>query len=580
MEQPQSKPAGKFHLPVQLAPVGLIWKELVRDPQALRVLIACTLAMVTTGLEPAFLTLSTSEIQNRLRTPGSHAPMYIAVGFLIFAVLTLIAGTTGDLFGRKMIMVVGLVGLTLANLLGALTLGTPLFVITDVIGSISVLAVLPMCIAIITLVYPPTVRPLAYGMLFGALGTAIIVGASLGGICDALGIPNVAFVPVVIVGILALRQVIRYVPESRAPKHFRRASAVVNLVLLVGVFVLVYLVIAAQDLLDSWLPVLVAVGALLVFVVCVNWLRRRVRFFRGIEIFTGRDIGFAILAGVVLFMGEGAFLYQFTAFFQNVQNMSPVMAGLAFTPFVVGLLIGSFLVARLALRFGARRIIAGGFVVMGVSLVWLSFVQVETPYWFLLVPITLIGFGFGLAVPARTQVVLAAPPPELAGSAAAINTASGQSGYALGVILSSILVTQLADFAFLKPLAQAGISVTTLMKIKEALPSIFSRTASGEYPNVPQAVLDLASANYDQAFATGMGQMFLMLAGLMFLVAAAIFLGMHRGLHAAGAPPLIQLDQPKDTQTPAATTAPTPPRRRNIENRSASRGISSVSRWI
>jgi MFS family permease len=107
-------------------------------------------------------------------------------------------------------------------------------------------------------------------------------------------------------------------------------------------------------------------------------------------------------------MGQGAFLYQFTAFFQNVQGMSAALAGVAFTPFVVGLLVGSFLVARLALRFGARRIIAGGFIVMGVSLVWMSFIQVDTSYWFLLVPITLIGFGFGLATPARTQVVLAA----------------------------------------------------------------------------------------------------------------------------------------------------------------------------
>jgi len=53
--------------------------------------------MVTTGLEPAFLTLSTSEIQNRLRMPGTQAPMYVAVGFFLFAVLTLIAGTSGDL---------------------------------------------------------------------------------------------------------------------------------------------------------------------------------------------------------------------------------------------------------------------------------------------------------------------------------------------------------------------------------------------------------------------------------------------------------------------------------------------------
>ena len=264
--------------------------------------------------------------------------------------------------------------------------------------------------------------------------------------------------------------------------------------------------------------------------------------------FTGRDVGFAIVAGVVLFMGQGAFFYQFTTFFQDVQNMTVVQAGLAFLPFVVGLLAGSFLVARLALRFGARRIIAGGFVVMGISMVWMSFVQVETSYWFLLVPITLIGFGFGLATPARTQVVLSAPPPELAGSAAAINTAAGQSGYALGVVLSSILVTQLADFAFLKPLAEAGVPEEVLTQIKAALPSIFSRTASSQYPNVPQAVLDMASASYDQAFATGMGQMFLACALLMFLAAGAIYWGMHRGLRAAARPPLISSDEAEHIQ--------------------------------
>jgi len=123
MEQHPSKSTHKFHLPGQFAPLGFLWKEVTRDTQAFRVLIACTLAMVTTGLEPAFLTLSTSEIQNELRTPGSHAPMYIAVGFLFLALLTLVAGTSGDLSGRKRIMVIGLSALTLANLFGALTSG-------------------------------------------------------------------------------------------------------------------------------------------------------------------------------------------------------------------------------------------------------------------------------------------------------------------------------------------------------------------------------------------------------------------------------------------------------------------------
>jgi MFS family permease len=546
MEQPPREPRHRLHRPAKLAPVGFLWNELTRDKDAFRILIACVLAMVTTGLEPAFLTLSSPEIQNELRTPSSHAPMYIAVGFLILAVLTLVAGTSGDLFGRKLVMLVGLVGLTLANLFGGLTLGTPLFVVTDLIAAITVIAVLPMCVAIITVVYPLTVRPLAYAMMFGALSVALLVGIAVGGICDSLGVPAVAFLPVVIVGIVAILQVIRNVPESRAPKAFRRTSAVVNLLLLAGVFALVFVLIVAPSLLSTWLPVLLVAGALLVTVVCVRWLTGRVRFFKGVEMFTGRDVGFAIFAGVAMFMGEGAFLYQFTAFFQNVQNMPAFVAGVAFTPFVIGLVIGSLLVARLAIRFGARRIIVGGFVVMGASLVAMSFVKPETPYWLLIVPFILIGFGFGLGSPSRTQVVLSAPPSELPGAAAAINTASGQSGYALGVVVSSMLVTQLANAAFLQPLAQAGVSASTLSQIKAALPSIFSGTASGEYPNVPQAVLDLASAKYDQAFTTGMGQTLLMTAVLMFLVALAVFLGMHRGLRAAAAPPLMKAEKPKE----------------------------------
>ncbi len=289
----------------------------------------------------------------------------------------------------------------------------------------------------------------------------------------------------------------------------------------------------------------------MLFVESVRWLRRRVQFFKGVEMFTGRDIGFGIYAGVALFVAQGAFLYQFTAFFQDVQNMSVVMAGLAFIPFGIGILLGSFLLGRVAQSYDARRIIASGFLLMGASLVWLAFVQPETSYWFMIVPFTSFGIGFGLGIPTRTQVVLSAPPPELAGSAGAINTAAGQSGYALGVVISSLLVTQLADSAFLKPLAQAGVPEATIQKIEDALPDILSRASTGDIARLPQAVLDLVAVKYDQAFATGMGQMFLLLAGFMFISAAATYLGMHRGLQASSAPPLMQMLPAQDEDPPA-----------------------------
>ena len=163
--------------------------------------------------ELAFLTLSTPEIQNELRTPGSHAPMYIAAGYLIFAVLTLIAGTTGDMFGRKRVMVVGLVGLHFANLAGALILGKPLFVVTDVLASICVVAVLPM-------VLPPS--PGSIRWWCAHLPTLCCSDPSARRLLSA---PHweeylmpwvslaVSFFPVVIVGVIAIRQVLRYVPK-------------------------------------------------------------------------------------------------------------------------------------------------------------------------------------------------------------------------------------------------------------------------------------------------------------------------------------------------------------------------------
>ena len=74
MESTENKPKEKVSLQAQTSTFKLRWKELRRDPQAFRILIACTLGMVTAGLEPAFLTLSTPEIQTQLRTPNRMRP--------------------------------------------------------------------------------------------------------------------------------------------------------------------------------------------------------------------------------------------------------------------------------------------------------------------------------------------------------------------------------------------------------------------------------------------------------------------------------------------------------------------------
>ena len=110
--------------------------------------------------------LSTSVVQTWLRAPNSEAPMILTTAFLSLALLTLLAGTMADLFGRRRFLLVGLVGLTVSNVLGLLLLDTPkAFAVADILNAVFGVMVLPAAVAIVTLTFEPAVRPFAYGIL-------------------------------------------------------------------------------------------------------------------------------------------------------------------------------------------------------------------------------------------------------------------------------------------------------------------------------------------------------------------------------------------------------------------------------
>ena len=514
-------------------PLGAIFVALKRDPAKLGVLVACTIAAVAAVFEPTYLNLSSSLIQAGLRAESSPAPMLLAIAFLLLALFTLLAGTSADLFGRRRLLLAGLVGLAVSNVLGMIWLDVPqAFAVADVLNAVAGVIVLPAAIAIVTLEFEPGLRPFAYGILFAIQGTAIVVGMALIPILGRFWDGRATFIPVLALGAVAFVMVLRRVPESRAPLSLRRGSVIANLVLMAGLFLIIFLVVTRQIRSEQTLLLLVVAIALVLFVALVRWLAGRVRQFQGVEIYGGRDLGLAVFAGVMMMLAQGCFFFQITPFFWNVQQVGDLEGALRFAPWVVGLLAGGVLIARLALRFGARRILVFSFLLSGVGLLALSFVREDTPFWVMVIPITLLGLSAGLGGPARTTVVMSAPPEGLVGSAAAVNTAAGQAGYSLGVIVSSVLVTRYADRLFIDALTAAGVPVETVTRVSEGLESTIGRLLAAGYPELPEAVDALTGVSYSAAFTSGMTQMFLIVAMGMFLTALVVFVGMHRGLRA------------------------------------------------
>lgn len=537
---------------------GQVRQFLAYEPRALRILVACVLAVISSALDPPFLALTSDPVQGFLRTPESRAPLLVALGFLILAVITLIGGTTGDLFGRRRLLLVGLAGLVSTNLLGSFTVGTPLHIPIYALSLVCVGFVVPMTVAIVTLAFEPAVRPFAFGMVFGAQGLALALSSTIKWLAGLSGMLWWSFVPVVIVGVVAIWHVVRHVPESTSRRAIQPMSAVVNVALLVVTFLIIFILLTSGTLIRSWSLALIALGMLLLAGWTGRWWLQRLSQYVTAEVFTGRDLVLAILAGVVISGVQIAFLFEFGTFSREVQGISSFLTNLRIVPYVLGVLTGSVLIQHLTLRFGTPQCIAIGMALMAFGLLSLALIQPETPFWVMLIPILVLGFGFGVATPARAQVILSTPPVTLVGGAAAINTATGQLGNAIGVTLASVIVTQLADAAFLVVLQAAGVSQSILNQVRSVLPDFnqvrayvpeLAASPAAPTATIPETVIKLIKMDYAGAWTSGLGRLFFIFGIAMLVGAGIVYVVMVVRARAPNeahvpAPPLSQSDTP------------------------------------
>jgi MFS family permease len=103
-------------------------------------------------------------------------------------------------------------------------------------------------------------------------------------------------------------------------------------------------------------------------------------------------------------------LYLFPIYLQLVQGYSPSVAGLIFTSLSIAVMVGGVLGGTLFNRAGGRRVnIASGLLVLA-GYFLLTMIRPDSPVWFLVLCMVLIGLGFGmLLTSASTMSIMAVP---------------------------------------------------------------------------------------------------------------------------------------------------------------------------
>ncbi len=146
-------------------------------------------------------------------------------------------------------------------------------------------------------------------------------------------------------------------------------------------------------------------------------------------------VGLTVLT-VLVYGALGALLVLIPYVLIEGAHYSATAAGAALLPAPLVIAVLSPAAGSLAGRLGARRLLAGGSLLVGVGFLVLLLQQANSPYWYVIFPcLLLVAVGMSAVAAPLTTAVLTAAGPGSAGAASGLNSAVSRIGGTFAVAL-------------------------------------------------------------------------------------------------------------------------------------------------
>jgi EmrB/QacA subfamily drug resistance transporter len=480
-----------------------------------------------TFLDNTIVSVGLANVQTTLHA-GVTSLQWVVNGYaLTFASFMLAAGTMGDLYGRKRVMLGGVALFCAGSVLGALAPNVDLLIAGRVIMGVGAAASEPGTLSIIRHVYPDReTRADALGVWAAISGLALALGPVIGGVLVGISDWRAIFWFNLGFGALAFAMAAAFVPESSDPGRRRLdvPGVVLGAVMLASIS---FAVIQGEQsgYTASHILALFAVAAVAAVAFVVVELRVKdplldLRWFRLPAFGASNYVAFATYFGTFS-------IFFFTVLYtQVVGNNTAFETALEFLPMAACMIVASVLTGRWVARIGPRVPMTVGCLLAGAGVLLTSAVLsptvgVATLGWALAVA----GVGFGMALVPVTSTPLSVVPPERSGMAASTTNTSRELGAVFGVAVLGALVDarltgQLADrlkAIGLPPRFQDLVinAVTT-----GGVPGGNSSERHSSNPGVQHTINEVIAAAYS-AFGSGL-HLALLISGLLILSAALV----------------------------------------------------------
>jgi MFS transporter, DHA2 family, multidrug resistance protein len=438
-------------------------------------LIALAFCVLVIGLDLTVLTLALPKVTVALHASTGDLQWFLDSYSLVLAAALLPAGLLGDRYGRKRLLLGGLVLFGISSVACSYSTSAGELIAARAVLGLGAAVIMPLAIAVIPVLFKPQEMQKAIAVVMAATFIGFPIGPLLGGwMLDNFWWGSVFLINVPVV-LLALIAVAVLMPESRS-QHRPRVDFTGVLLSGLGLTALTYGFIKAGE--NGWSDATalatVAAGAV-VLAGFVAWERRATGRFRLVsteqaparatanqpaqplvELSLFRSAGFTwgtILATLTSFALFGI-LFAMPTFFQDVQGLDPSGSGIRQLPMIGGMVVGMLAGTRLAsprkdrsgqptaALVGAKVLVTLGFTVMAASLAIGALTRGSSGIGFIATWYAGAGLGLGLAMPAAMNAALGALSAERSGIGSALIQAMRQVGATMGAaVLGSVLST-------------------------------------------------------------------------------------------------------------------------------------------
>ena len=437
---------------------------------------------------------------------------------LSFAVLLATGGRLGDIFGRRLMFLIGVVVFALSSATAGFAPDETSLVLSRVVQGVGAALMMPGTLSIITDAFPAHERGKAMGTWAGVSALALAVGPVLGGFLTEHVSWRAIFyvnIPVAVGAVLATLFAVR---ESRDTSVGREVDYAGVAVLTVGLTALVLALVEG----NAWgwgspeiIGLLVAAAlALPAFVFVENRVKAPMVQF---DLLSDRNFLAAVVVAMIISFAMLGVFFFLALYMQDILRYTPLEAGVRFLPSTLMIVAVAPVSGRLSDRFGPRWLIAGGLVIVAASLFSFSRIAVDSTYLDLLPGFVLLGIGIAMTMSPMTSAAMNAVPVQKAGIASGVLSMFRMVGGSLGVAVTGAIFQGLVSSRLDSLLSGDGVTAGQ----REAISEQLGGGSLEKVPGIDPAQAKQVAAAGNEAFVYALSHA-MTVSGFVALVGAVI----------------------------------------------------------